>query len=174
MIGFIVTTAVLGVIGAASVKGGRILTEKFSATPYTKYVNPRYVAAVAAPAVCFVVTALLLMLINPPQSQFSVSNVDWGTRQGGVLGATADAVLVRTTGASVNSGLLYSTAVLSGNTYVSVLGSPWIACEVPGVLAVATYAFLAVITTLLAVAAGRATAEYEKYMAATPAAPTAG
>lgn len=174
MIGFIISAVILGVIGVASVKAGHYLTEKFSASPYTKYVNPRYVAAIAAPVVCFVVAATALTVLEPPQSSLDVSNVDWATRDGGVLGSTADAVLVRTTGASVNAGFLYSTAVLSGQTYVSVLGSPWIACEMPGVLATMTYAFLAGMTTLLALGSAKGLKAYEEFTAPKAAAPVAG
>lgn len=165
MIGFIISTVILGVIGVASVKAGKNLTEKFAASQYTKYVNPRYVAAIAAPAVCFVIAATALTLLQPPQSQFDVSNVDWETRQGGVLGATADAVLVRTTGASVNPGILYSTAVLSGQTYVSVLGSPWLACEVPGALAFTSYVVLAAMAAVLAYVSAKAVQAYESFTA---------
>lgn len=163
MIGFIITTAVLGVVAFASIKAGKNLTERYAESSYSKYLNPRYVAAVAAPAVCFVILAAVFALLQPPQGTFNVSNVDWETRQGGVLGATADAVLVRTTGASIESGFLYSTAVLSGQTYVSVLGSPWVACEYPGVLAAVCYAFLAGIATLAVFAVGKVIEAHERY-----------
>jgi hypothetical protein len=174
MIVFIITSAVLGIVAFASLKAGKHITEKYTASQYTKYLNPRYVAAIAAPAVCFVLMATALTLLQPPQGTFNVSNVDWETRQGGVLGATADAVLVRTTGATVESGFLYSTAVLSGNTYVSVLGSPWVACELPGVLATVCYAFLAGMATLSVFSVGKAVSAYECYMAVKATSPVAG
>lgn len=166
MLGFIITAVVLGGVAFASVRAGKNLTEKYTASAYAKYLNPRIVSAVAAPAVCFVILAAAFTLLQPPQGTFSVSNVDWETRQGGVLGATADAVLVRTTGATIESGFLYSTAVLSGQTYVSVLGSPWVACEYPGVLAAVCYAFLAGIATLAVYGVGKAIEAHERYTTA--------
>ena len=88
---------------------------------------PRFVAAALVPVMAFALFACTLSLVCPPQADFNVGNVAWQTRDGGVLGAASDAVLVRTTGASVEPGMLYSTARLSGVEYVSLPGTAWAA-----------------------------------------------
>jgi hypothetical protein len=162
MVSFIITAAVLGVIGVASAFAGRKIVNSVPAK-YAKY--SRVVSAIAAPAVAFIVLALFCTVTSPPQSNLNVTNVDWTTRSTGVIGATSDAILVRTTGANVNAGFLYSTAVLSGQEYVSVLGSPWIANSTPVLFTALVYAFLAAMAALLAVAASYALTAYEQFTA---------
>lgn len=89
--------------------------------------SPRVIAAIVTPVVAFTLFAACVSITAPPQADFTVGNVAWDSRDGGVLGATSDAVLVRTTGATVNKGFLYSTATLSGVEYVSFGGMPWVA-----------------------------------------------
>jgi hypothetical protein len=100
---------------------------------------PRFVAAFASTALAFVAFAVIMSIAVPPQAEFTTENVDWSSRPASYTGTVADAVLVRTTGASIENGLLYSTAVLSGQTYVSVLGCPWLATEAPGAFAALVY-----------------------------------
>jgi hypothetical protein len=104
---------------------------------------PRLAAAFASTACAFMVLAVVVGVACPPQGEFTTQNVDWATRDAGVLGSTADAVLVRTWGASVEPGFMYSTATLSGQQYVSVIGSPWVATDHPATLAGMAYVVLA-------------------------------
>lgn len=133
---------------------------------------PRVLAAFASTACAFVVLAVAASVAIPPQGEFHVGNVDWATRDGGLFGLAADAVLVRTAGASVESGLMYSTATLSGQTYVSFFGSPWIATDAPGTLATVAYAVLALMGGFIGVTVSRAAAAADRHPAT--AAPAAG
>ena len=117
---------------------------------------PRLLAAFAASALAFVALAVIVSVACPPQNQFDVSNVDWNTRQGGYVGTAVDAVLVRTTGASIEHGLMYSTATLSGQTYVSVLGSPWLATDAPATIALFAYGALAIAGGAMGIVVSRA------------------
>lgn len=128
---------------------------------------PRLIGAFTATAAAFVVLAVGVALVNPPQSEFAVNNVDWASRHGGVLGSTADAILVRTTGASVENGLLYSTATLSGQQYVSLMGSTWIATDAPATIATLSYIFLACIGGLVGVVMERAMSSAQTTVRAT-------
>lgn len=115
---------------------------------------PRFAAVALVPAMAFVLFACTLSLVSPPQADFNVSNVAWQTRNGGVLGATSDAVLVRTTGAAVEPGMLYSKARLSGVEYVSLPGTAWTAVGSEGAADIVGgiyVAALALIATALAV-----------------------
>lgn len=104
---------------------------------------PSFVASMAATSAAFVVLAVGVGLVNPPQGEFTTENVDWNTRQSTLLGSVSDAVLVRTTGAAVESGVLYSTARLSGQEYVSLFGSPWFATDNAQGVAMFSYCVLA-------------------------------
>lgn len=173
MVSFIISMIVFSALGVASVKLGGLAATKINSTAIAKkYINSRLVAATAAPAVCFLLLATLLTVVSPPQSSLDASNVDWATRDAGFLGSMSDAVLVRVPGATVTPGYLYSTAVLSGQSYVSLMGSPWLATDVPGVVATISWVVLAAFSAALAFAMKKAVAAGEAYMAKarTPAA----
>jgi hypothetical protein len=173
MVGFIISCVLYAGIGIAAVKlGGYVSTKINSNERIKKYVNPKVVTAVAAPALCFLMIACLLTAVSPPQSSLDASNVDWATRDAGFLGSMSDAVLMRVPGATVTPGYLYSTAVLSGQSYVSLMGSPWLATDVPGVVATIAWVVLVAFSAALAFAMKKAVAAGEAYMAKarTPAA----
>lgn len=173
MVGFILSCVLYAGIGIAAVKlGGYLSTKLNSDARVKKYINPKVVTAVAAPAVCFLMIACLLTVVSPPQSSLDAANVDWATRDAGFLGSVSDAVLVRVPGATVTPGYLYSTAVLSGQSYVSLMGSPWLATSTPAVVATIAWLVLVAFSAALAFAMKKAVAAYEAYAAKarTPAA----
>jgi len=110
--------------------------------------SPRIVASIVTPVVAFVALAGVVAVVAPPASEFTTSNVAWDSRDGGVLGATSDAVIVRTVGADVQPGFLYSTATLSGNEYVSIGGGAWVCTGAPGSASVVGMLWIAVIAAL--------------------------
>lgn len=116
---------------------------------------PRFAAVALVPAAAFMLFACTIALVCPPQSDFNVSNVAWSSRSTNVFGATSDAVLVRTTGAAVEPGMLYSKARLSGVEYVSLPGFKWAAVGSEGAADIVGgiyVAAIALIATALAVA----------------------
>lgn len=134
-------------------------TEKMAAAAaatVTKAANatPRYIAAALSSLACFVVAAVLVTVVFPPRSDFNVESVQWDSRSNhSLIGKAIDPVLVRTTGASVEPGFVYSTATLSGQEYTSVLGLPWVATDSPAMYAFGAYLTLGLILAVIATVA---------------------
>jgi len=108
-------------------------------------VENRYLKAITAPAAAFLTLALFTAIVSPAPSEFTSENVNWESRKAGVLGSTADAVLLRTTGASVEPGFVYSTATLSGQQYVGLPGTTWVAADNVSVALGLWYGMMAVL-----------------------------
>lgn len=163
MIGFIVSMCVLGVIGFAGIKVGKIVEAKVGGVK-TLSAYSRAIGSAAAPLAAFMIFAIMMVVVAPPADQFGVANVDWSSRHGGVLGGTADAILVRTTGANVEPGLLYSEATLSGQKYVGLpTAERWIAVKNPALAATFFYTVVCLLIASLTGALMLAKAAYEKY-----------
>lgn len=134
-------------------------TEKVAAAAaatVTKTANatPRYIAAALSSLAGFVVAAVLVTVVFPPRSDFNVESVQWDSRSNhSLIGKVIDPVLVRTTGASVEPGFVYSTATLSGQEYTSVLGLPWVATDSPALYAVGAYIGLGLVMSVIATVA---------------------
>ena len=151
MVSFILSVLFLVAIGYGGIKVGQYAATKTASVDRLKK-HSKIIGSATAPAAAFLIFAVLLPVFAPAPSEFGVANVNWETRNGGVLGSTSDAILVRTTGAEVHPGYLYSTARLSGQTYVGLPTAQWIAADHPAVASTIFYGVIALLMGGLTVA----------------------
>jgi hypothetical protein len=164
MVGLIVFFGVLTAVAMGSVYFGRnVATKVCEIEGIGKRISAPRLAAVVAPLVAFVVFSGAVAMIAPPQSEFSHDNVSWDSRETSTLGSLGDAVMLRTSGATVNPGYLYSTATFRGQTWFSTPGSQW----VPGGVGVAllAYAITALVIGGFTAAIGVVMTHGQKWMA---------
>lgn len=124
MIGLIVFFGVLAAVAMVGIKGGEYIASRLgSVESIGKRVSVVRMTSVLAPVVAFLTFSVMTHIVAPAPAEFTTTTAAWETQDAGFFGSLGNAILVRVPGATVEKGLLYNTATLRGETWVSVPGS---------------------------------------------------